>query len=158
LQDTTTPVRVALVALGTNLVFCYALVGPLEQGGLALATSLASCVNLLVLYGWLRWRHGALPERTVGVSLLRTMLASAGMGLFCAFLSRQLGLMEGQGLAMQVARVLGTVGAGMAGYLGLSWLLRAEELAEVYTLVTGRRLKLSSSAMPAPAAYSVKKN
>jgi len=40
-----------------------------------------------------------------------------------------------------VSRTVAAVAAGMGIFLALAWLLRAEELGEVYTLVTGRRVK-----------------
>jgi hypothetical protein len=43
--------------------------------------------------------------------------------------------------AYLVGGCLGTIALGVVVYLGLAWVLRAEELGEVYTLVTGRRRK-----------------
>ncbi len=48
-QDTATPVKIAVTSIGFNLVAAVVLMGPLGHGGLALATSMASMVNLVLL-------------------------------------------------------------------------------------------------------------
>ena len=139
-QDMVSPVRAAFIALGANIVLCVLLVGPLRQGGLALATSLASYLNLALHYIAFRRRVGPVEERHLGVSFARTAAAAAGMGLACWLLRVQFGLLEVSGFAL-VSRTVAAVAAGMGIFLALAWLLRAEELGEVYTLVTGRRVK-----------------
>lgn len=139
-QDTVSPMVAAGVALLANIVLCLVLAGPLQNGGLALATSLASYLNLALHYIAFRRRVGPVEEGHLGVSFARTLAAAAGMGVACWLLQVELGLAEVKGLAL-VMRTLSTVVAGAGVYLGLAWLLRAEELGEVYTLVTGRRMK-----------------
>ena len=53
-QDTATPVRLALVAVVVNVGLKLALMGPLAQIGLALATSVSAWVNV----GLLAWMLG----------------------------------------------------------------------------------------------------
>ena len=48
-QDTATPVKMAIISIVFNLAAALALMGPMGHGGLALATSLASMVNLMLL-------------------------------------------------------------------------------------------------------------
>ena len=140
-QDTATPVRVAVVALVANVVLCFLLVGPLRHGGLALATSLASYLNFLILYMIFRRRLGAVNEARLAFSVGRALVAAAGMGALLWLLRTEWSWMSAPGLAQLLPACLATVAAGMASYLALAWLLRAEELSEVYTLVTGRRMK-----------------
>ena len=141
LQDTATPVRMAAVALVVNIALCYLLVRPLQHAGLALATSLASYVNLFTLYVILRRRLGAVDERAVGVSLLRAGVASAGMALLCWELERYFGLMKLDSFAVLVVGFGVTLLVALGVYAFLAWLLRAEELGEVHTLVAGRRAR-----------------
>ncbi|MBI2956763.1 MAG: murein biosynthesis integral membrane protein MurJ [Acidobacteria bacterium] len=155
IEDTATPVRVAAVALVANLVLCFLLVGPLRHGGLALATSLASYLNLILLYALFRRRVGPVGEGRLAASLLRTCAASAGMGVLCWFLSAELALMQVANFAVLLARFVATLAAGLGSYLLLAWLLRAEEMSEVYTLVTGRRARKDRvagvhAAVPSP--------
>lgn len=51
-QDIKTPVKIAMVTVGANLVFSSIFIIPLAQMGLALATSLAAILNASVL-GWI---------------------------------------------------------------------------------------------------------
>ena len=53
-QDTRTPVKIAIKAMGTNMVLNVLLVFPLAHAGLALATSLAAFLNAGLLYRGLR--------------------------------------------------------------------------------------------------------
>ncbi|MFQ5724003.1 MAG: murein biosynthesis integral membrane protein MurJ, partial [Terriglobia bacterium] len=153
-QDTATPVRVAAVALVANVVLCFLLVGPLRHGGLALATSLASYLNFLILYLIFRRRLGAVNEAHLAFSVGRALAAAAGMGALVWLLRTEWSWMSAPGLAQLLPACLGTVAAGMASYLALAWLLRAEELGEVYTLVTGRRMRERIPSVQAAVPYT----
>ncbi len=52
-QDTTTPVRFAMIAMAVNLALNLALIVPLRHMGPPLATALSSTVNVALLYGTL---------------------------------------------------------------------------------------------------------
>ena len=49
LEDTKTPVKCSLIAIGSNIIFNLILVFPLDYVGLALSTALAAFVNLSLL-------------------------------------------------------------------------------------------------------------
>lgn len=153
-QDTATPVRTAALALVVNVALCFVLVGPLRNGGLALATSLASYVNVTVLYLVFRRRLGGIEEGRLALSLGRTTLAAAGMGAACWWLARRLGLMELTSFAALLTGVLVTIALAVGVYLVLAWLLRGDELGEFYTLVTGRQLKEKIPGVQAPLPYT----
>jgi putative peptidoglycan lipid II flippase len=80
LQDTKAPMKAAIVALIVNAVLSVALMFPLQHGGLALATSIATAVNVGMLWVILRRRIGKLLGRDFYHSLGRTSLASLVMG------------------------------------------------------------------------------
>jgi putative peptidoglycan lipid II flippase len=86
-KDTRTPVRIAIVALltnmGLNLMFVVPLVMleiPGPHAGLALATSLAAWVNAGLLYRMLRKQQAYLPEAGWRHFLLQIGLAGAVLG------------------------------------------------------------------------------
>jgi putative peptidoglycan lipid II flippase len=80
-QNTRTPVRVAMVSMGLNIVFCLILVSPMKHVGLALATSLSSLFNAAMLFVLLR-REGVLRiESGWLVFLGRTLVATLLMGV-----------------------------------------------------------------------------
>jgi putative peptidoglycan lipid II flippase len=79
LQKVVTPMLVAFASVGVNLVATLLLIGPLQQGGLALATSLASVFNLSLLIYWLRPHLGGFEGQRMA-----TMLGEVAVG--CAVL------------------------------------------------------------------------
>jgi putative peptidoglycan lipid II flippase len=84
-QDTKTPVRIGMIAMGVNIVLSVSLVFTLKHVGLALAITLAAFVNAALLYRLLR-QHGVyLPEPGWLRYFLRIALASALMGMVLAW-------------------------------------------------------------------------
>lgn len=77
--DTKTPVKVAATAMILNIVFNLALMWPLKAAGLALATSLSSTINMVVLAWLLRKRMGRLDGRRILKSFGMVVLASLAM-------------------------------------------------------------------------------
>ncbi|MBI2321014.1 MAG: murein biosynthesis integral membrane protein MurJ, partial [Chloroflexi bacterium] len=71
LRDTRTPVAVAVVAMGVNVVASALLVVDLGHRGLALALALASACEAALLLGLLRRRLGGLALRALGGTLWR---------------------------------------------------------------------------------------
>ena len=61
LEDTRTPVLVATLCVAVNILLGWALMGRLAHVGLALAVSVASCVNVALLSWLLKRRLGAWP-------------------------------------------------------------------------------------------------
>ncbi len=78
-QDMRTPVRIAVVAMLSNIVLNLTLVVPLAHAGLALATSLSAFINAGLLYRALR-RDGIYRPRAGWLGFgLRVLLASLAM-------------------------------------------------------------------------------
>src|SRR3984893_17600406 len=79
--DTFTPMKAALIGTAVNIVFKIALMGPLAQVGLALATATGAWINFaLVLYWASRARHIAF-DATLKSSLIRLFGAGLVMTL-----------------------------------------------------------------------------
>jgi putative peptidoglycan lipid II flippase len=89
LQDTKTPVKIAMLALFVNIVLSLILAFPLglEHGGLALATSISSAINMVVLLIILSNRLDGIGLKDILLSVLKVSISSAVMGvvvyLFC---------------------------------------------------------------------------
>jgi putative peptidoglycan lipid II flippase len=88
LKDTRTPVMTATVSIATNLVLGMVLMAPLKHGGLALATSIASMVNLTLMVCLLRKKMGLIRWRPVVVSCLKTIAASTIMAVVVLLICR----------------------------------------------------------------------
>ncbi|MDP6460515.1 MAG: lipid II flippase MurJ, partial [Gemmatimonadota bacterium] len=123
---------IACVAMGTNIVLNFALVGPMGLRGLALATSLAACLNTGLLLAGLRGRIGLRGRGALTGSVVRTLAATLALGVGCV---------AGAALGAPVGRV-GEVAGGVVGGLSL-WLvagrlLRHRELADVVAVFRRR--------------------
>ena len=82
-QDMRTPVRIAVVAMVTNIVLNLTLVVPLAHTGLALATSLAAFVNAGLLL-WHLQRGQNLPSACwMGVFVTQDLYRQRSHGDFC---------------------------------------------------------------------------
>jgi len=82
LGDTKTPVKIATVSMIVNILLNLILMGPLEHGGLALATSLASFVNFFLLLYLLRKKMKCLDGKNILKSFAVYLFISLLMSLF----------------------------------------------------------------------------
>ena len=74
-QDTKTPVKIAAVAMVSNVVLNLALVVPLAHAGLALASSLSAYINAGLLFIWLKKSGLQMNMKPVALVLVRTITA-----------------------------------------------------------------------------------
>ncbi len=81
LQDTRTPVLIAVISIAANCVLGLVLMRPLAHGGLALATSLASILNLILLVLVLRRRFESWGWKNIVKSAFRALLSTVVMGI-----------------------------------------------------------------------------
>jgi putative peptidoglycan lipid II flippase len=87
-QDTKTPVIVGILAMSLNVVLSFVLsawfrqIGWMPHGGLALANSLATALEVLILLFILHRRLGGVHARALLDGLLRFGLAAAAMSAF----------------------------------------------------------------------------
>ncbi len=138
LQDTWTPLRIALICLGTNIVFIGIFISPLKHGGLALATSLSSVLNLILLFKKLGPKLGGLDIRKSMESLLRTFLCSLPMGL-AAYLICSLGDWTVSGNTIEKIILLGAgIIGGIGVYLASCYGMKNEEMLFLLSMVKGK--------------------
>jgi len=82
--DTATPVKAALTGTAVNIVFKIALMGPLAQVGLALATSIGAWINFLLVL-WFASRAGLIgADATLKSSLAKLAAAALALAVFLA--------------------------------------------------------------------------
>ncbi|MCJ7645775.1 murein biosynthesis integral membrane protein MurJ [bacterium] len=130
MQDTRTPVRIASIAMVANIVLNLILMRILDVGGLALATAIASFMNLLILLFYLRKRIGRLGGKRVLLSLAKILLASSAMAIACIYSSRLLGQIN------KLIQVAGTILICVTIYILVTHLLRCEEIKYVWKIIT----------------------
>jgi len=81
MQDTKTPVRLAMIGIASNIILSAALMVPLRHSGLALANSLASGINFFLLALFLRKKLQRIDAKKIIKSFLQIALASFAMGI-----------------------------------------------------------------------------
>jgi putative peptidoglycan lipid II flippase len=75
--DTFTPMKAALIGTAVNVAFKVALMGPLAQVGLALATSIGAWINFVLILFWAARAGFVASDRALKSSLLRLFAAGA---------------------------------------------------------------------------------
>ncbi|MEN2785554.1 murein biosynthesis integral membrane protein MurJ [Sphingomonas qilianensis] len=80
-SDTRTPVRYATISIAINLALNLAFIVPLQHLGPPLATALASCVNVYLLYRTLRQRGHFVPDVRLRHRAVRLLGAALLMGV-----------------------------------------------------------------------------
>lgn len=131
LQDTRTPVRIGLVAvafnLALNLLSVWLLPQAVKHAGLALATVLASVLNMSCLACLLHRRLGRIAWAPIASSAARAAAAALLMAAVLIAVGRHVPAL---GKVGQIGAVLGRAALGAAVYLGAACALRAPELRE----------------------------
>lgn len=134
LEDTRTPVQIATVAIIANILLSMILMGPMGHSGLALATSLASMINLTLLTRRLRQRLDGAGWGDSVKSTCQSLICSVIMGAFVWVMAFWI-LPSGGGFLFQMLRIAIGVVAGCASYVLLAVWLKSPELAVVTALI-----------------------
>lgn len=120
-QDAKTPMRLAAVGVGVNIILALVLMWPLAYVGLALATSLGAMVQAGLLYAHLRKRHGALIGGPSLRRMLRAVIACLPMAA-CIWIIQALWPLPAD-KAGQLAWVAISVIGGGVTFFACAWLL-----------------------------------
>jgi putative peptidoglycan lipid II flippase len=145
MQDTRTPVRIAIYAvllnLALNISFILILPQAVKHAGIAAATVLAEGFAAVALALILQKRIGKPDWRGIGIGLLRYSLAAIVMCVVVIltheWIFQTLETLLSNKFA-QIGAVVGAVIAGMTTYLIASILLCRREAAQVFNAVLRR--------------------
>lgn len=138
LQDTKTPVRVAIIAIVANIILSIALMFPLKHAGLALATSIASFVNVILLFVILKRRIGKFLERDFFLSLSRVTASSLAMGGFLYLILYGLHWNSTSPFDERILILTIAICGGIVLFAALSWLLKSTEISAILESVRSR--------------------
>jgi len=122
-QDTKTPVRIAVIAMVTNMVLNIALVFPLAHAGLALATTLSAYLNAFLLFRGLRREGVYRPRQGWRLLILRGAVACGVMAGLLLWGAGNLDLWLALDVWGRIWRLLAWIGAGGAVYFATLFLL-----------------------------------
>jgi len=139
LQDTRTPVWISFWTLLANVAFGLLLMGPFQHVGLAVALTLSSVVNSVILLVMLRRKIGRLGLKSLWLTTLKALLAC---GVMAVVVERVLLLGAwSAGLTLTNAMILAAgIAGGVASYLVVGRLARIAELKELQAIVV-RKLR-----------------
>lgn len=137
MQDTATPVKIALISIAANFLLGISLMGPMGFGGLALALSISMILNLVFLAVALRLRLGALGGKKITASACQTAACSAIMGAVVWLIADNIFPVENSApLAIATGLALSIL-AGLLVYGALSYFFRGLELKRLFKLTRG---------------------
>ena len=135
--DTSTPVRVGMIAIGLNLALNLLLMTPLQHVGPAAATSLSAIFNVVTL-AVLLTRQGRLSvDARLRRRMGRVALAAAAMAAALVLVERWTApLLAGH---LRWAALAGLVGSGLAAYGLAAQLLGGFDVRDLLVMVRRRR-------------------
>jgi putative peptidoglycan lipid II flippase len=142
LQDTKTPVKIAVIALLTNILLSAIFITwtKLEHGGLALANSLAAALNIGLLTVQLRKKIGRMDGQRILRSLLKIIPASVAMGVIGWWVSMQPEWELSGHTLYKTELLVGGLTVSVMFYIGVMVLLRSEELKFMWAIVKRRQV------------------
>jgi putative peptidoglycan lipid II flippase len=133
--DTVTPVKIAAIAMVTNVVLSLILMGPFLHVGVAMATTASSWLNSIMMVVILCKRgHFIFDDRLKG-RLFKTAFASMGMSLMLYFATTKLSFWLNSGLEIERAFTLVVLVVGGIFTFGvLAWISGAVERGDLKSL------------------------
>lgn len=138
LHDTKTPVFIGIAAMSLNVLFsflfsaAFSRLGWMPHGGLALANTLATGLEMVGLLWIMKKRLGGLEGKRIWSGVLKAGLSG---GLMAIALWGWFSLTENSSLWILGA---GGILIGLVVYIAALWILRTSELKQVYQVVRSR--------------------
>ncbi len=141
LQDTRTPVFVALVAFSSNILLSALFVfkTSLAHGGLALATSIAAMLNISLLTIQLRKKIGRIDASRILRSLVKIIPASLAIGVIGWWISSNRLWDHGGNTEHKLELLGGSMLATICFYVIAMWITKSEELEFIWGMVKRKR-------------------
>ena len=131
----------AVISVCANVILGIVLMGPLKHGGLALATSLASMLNLGLLVWALRAKLGMIGLKTIMASVYKTAICSVFMGAAVWATAKFIIPSEGGSLMRLFFGLVGSIIVGFVLYGSFSYLLKSRELEKIMVITRKEKNK-----------------
>jgi putative peptidoglycan lipid II flippase len=133
-QDTKTPMKIAIGAVGLNFILNFLLIGPLSYVGLALATACAAWFNAAALGTLLLMKQWMIFDERFKKVVPRLLIAAVFMGLCCYGFQFMMPFPER--LLMRACVITLWIGGGFISYLMATWVVGAFQLKDLQKLLT----------------------
>ena len=138
-HDTMTPTRVGVYSLCLhivlNAVLLFAFSRYLWNASPALASSLAAYFNFALLFYIFRGRYGAMGARGIISSVSKMAICAAVMAGACFGALRYSDFANMGHVLSQAGLLAAMILGSIAVYFGLAWILRCEELPELFLML-----------------------
>ncbi|MCB4790714.1 MAG: murein biosynthesis integral membrane protein MurJ [Elusimicrobia bacterium] len=128
-QNTKTPVKIAAVAMVINIILSVWLMHPMGVGGLALAASISSWFNVIILAYYLQKKIKVIDISQLFLTSVKAGIAGLIMAVVCYYLAF-VAFMNHMYIGMFVSLL-----SGIAAYFILAWILGIEESKHFYKLL-----------------------
>lgn len=146
LKDMKTPMQIGVVALLANIILNFILIGPLKEGGLALATSISGILNFFLLLFLFQKRIARFPLGEIIASSLRILGASLLMGIFSSYAFQgAYSLVRGGETFRLLAGIFLSMGFSVLIYAGFCFLFRVPEMREGIEWIRRRHQRRESA-------------
>jgi putative peptidoglycan lipid II flippase len=147
-QDTLTPTKVGAYSLvlhvALNIVLLFGFGRYLWNASPALASSLAAYFNFAALFVIFRGRYGSLGSAAIFNALGKMALCAVAMSAVCFAAVKYSHLATLQHFLAKAAWLTGIIVVSVGSYFALAWVLRCEELPELFLLL--RRVEPTATA------------
>lgn len=135
-QDTKTPVKIGCLCIGINLVLNLVMMPYLAHVGLALATSIAAWVNVVLLYVRLKTYHWFSFHPQMWRLIFKVSIATIAMVVMLWVLDTLCANQEG--LLVQLMYLIGAIFVGLFTYVGFAFLLNIINLTQIKQALSRR--------------------
>lgn len=140
-HDTKTPFKIALLCVGVNLFFNLTLIHHFQHVGMAMATAIASWVNVALMARILHKRGIFVPDALLKKRLLKMTASAKVMGLTLYMVGLVAAPFYLEGMYMRTLALLVVIGIGMAVYASSILSLKAYDAALLRNLLLKKSRK-----------------
>ncbi|MFA5052388.1 MAG: murein biosynthesis integral membrane protein MurJ [Patescibacteria group bacterium] len=146
-HDTKTPVKVAVISLVADIVGAVILSRFMGVEGLALAFSIASFINMILLYLLLRKKLGQLDDHAIFLSIIKIVFISLIMGVIVQaakyFLALGINMQTFVGVFIQG---IGAASVGLFVYLVLALVFKCDEITIISEWLKKAKKQISNGS------------
>jgi putative peptidoglycan lipid II flippase len=140
LQDSKTPMKAGIVAFVVNVICSIILMYPLKHSGLALATSIATAVNVIMLTVVLKRRIGVFLDQEFYKSVFNIFLSSFAMWGVIILIGTFLPWSDEGPLNERLLHLMFSVFAGMATFFSFACLTKCSEMTMIVDVIKRRMM------------------
>jgi putative peptidoglycan lipid II flippase len=145
LDQSSTPVKIGIATVITNIILGSLLMQKMSYYGLALSTSLSAVLNFSLLTYFLRKRWGSIKGSEILSSALRITFAALFMMAFCwilyKYIHAEVLLKHISGKPGQLIEVMSSMAGSVIVYLLACRLLKVRELGLIYNMFVPDRFR-----------------